>query len=176
MASDAPILGVATVLVRDGRLLLGLRLAGAGAGTWSLPGGKLERYEDFRAAAVRELREETGLEAVDPPYLFCLCTTIEPAWDLHSVTVGAVVDQGRGEARALEPDKFEEWRWFAASEAPGRIFPPSVAVLSRYLYGPASEAHRAALQPWLDKIPPPDERTTFRLVERLPGPPESGSK
>ncbi|GHF46141.1 DNA mismatch repair protein MutT [Streptomyces mashuensis] len=37
---------------------------------WSLPKGKLKRGEDWLACAVREVREETGMEcAVGPPLL-----------------------------------------------------------------------------------------------------------
>ena len=46
------------MLVRDGRILLVHR---PGHGDWSLPKGKLKRGEHPLAAAVREVREETGV-------------------------------------------------------------------------------------------------------------------
>lgn len=54
----------AIVLDDTGRLLVVQRLRPPGAGLWSLPGGKCEPGEDSRAAAVRECREETGLDVV----------------------------------------------------------------------------------------------------------------
>ena len=42
------------MLVKRGR--------GANAGLWAIPGGKVDYGETMRAAAVREVREETGLE------------------------------------------------------------------------------------------------------------------
>jgi len=55
--------GVGALVERDGRLLLGRRLAPHGYGTWSCPGGKPEAGETPLACAERELYEETGLEA-----------------------------------------------------------------------------------------------------------------
>jgi ADP-ribose pyrophosphatase YjhB (NUDIX family) len=46
----------------DGRLLLVRRARPPAAGTWSLPGGRVEPGEDDAAAVVREVREETGLD------------------------------------------------------------------------------------------------------------------
>lgn len=59
-----PCVGVA-VVVRDeaGRVLMGRRAQGRRAGLWCIPCGRLEWGEDVRAGALRELKEETGLEA-----------------------------------------------------------------------------------------------------------------
>lgn len=61
--------GVKTVIVsagivlEGGRVLLTQRKAGGHlAGLWEFPGGKVEAGEDPRAALVRELREELGIE------------------------------------------------------------------------------------------------------------------
>jgi 8-oxo-dGTP diphosphatase len=55
----------AGVLVERGRVLLSQRKAGSHlAGTWELPGGKVEPGEDPRDALVRELKEEVGVDVV----------------------------------------------------------------------------------------------------------------
>jgi 8-oxo-dGTP diphosphatase len=56
----------AGAVVRDGegRLLLVRRGREPGRGRWSLPGGRVEPGETAAQAAVREVREETGLHVV----------------------------------------------------------------------------------------------------------------
>jgi 8-oxo-dGTP diphosphatase len=51
----------AVVLDGAGRLLLVLRARPPAAGTWSLPGGRVEAGESDQAALIREVAEETGL-------------------------------------------------------------------------------------------------------------------
>jgi 8-oxo-dGTP diphosphatase len=54
----------AAVLIEQGRVLLTQRKSGTHlAGAWEFPGGKVEPNEDPKAALVRELREEIGVEA-----------------------------------------------------------------------------------------------------------------
>jgi 8-oxo-dGTP diphosphatase len=55
---------VAAVIERDGQILIGQRKPRGRHGLkWEFPGGKVEPGEAPRAALVRELREELGIEA-----------------------------------------------------------------------------------------------------------------
>lgn len=58
-----PRLGASSAIFRGSAVLLGERGKGALAGMWSLPGGHVEPGEPIAAAARREVREETGIEA-----------------------------------------------------------------------------------------------------------------
>lgn len=59
---DRPILAVGAVVVRDGKVLLTKRGREPGRGLWSLPGGAVHPGEELKAAVIRELREECGIE------------------------------------------------------------------------------------------------------------------
>ena len=59
-----PELCVGAIAVVDDQLLLIRRGRGPAAGEWSVPGGRVEAGETLAEAVVRELTEETGVEAV----------------------------------------------------------------------------------------------------------------
>ncbi len=58
-----PVVGVLAVVWKDGRVLLVRRANPPQAGEWGFPGGRLHLGETASAAALRELREETGVDA-----------------------------------------------------------------------------------------------------------------
>jgi len=58
-----PRCGASAAVFRGETVLLIVRAKGALKGLWSLPGGHIEPGETARAAAMREVREETGVEA-----------------------------------------------------------------------------------------------------------------
>lgn len=57
-----PKVGVGTLVMENGKLLLVRRRMMPEAGKWSIPAGFLDRGEDPREVAVRETWEETGLK------------------------------------------------------------------------------------------------------------------
>lgn len=58
-----PKVAVGTIIrVADGRLVLVRRAIEPGYGLWVFPGGYVDRGEEVKIAAIREAREEAGLE------------------------------------------------------------------------------------------------------------------
>ncbi|RLC15632.1 MAG: DNA mismatch repair protein MutT, partial [Deltaproteobacteria bacterium] len=54
-----PLIGVAAIVIKDKKVLLGKRKNAHGAGTWAFPGGHLEYKESIEECAKREVFEET---------------------------------------------------------------------------------------------------------------------
>lgn len=62
---------VAAIIMRDGKLLVAERPEGKPySGYWEFPGGKVEDNETAEAAIQRELREELGIDAIQPAFWF----------------------------------------------------------------------------------------------------------
>lgn len=123
-----PYIGVAVIVVRNGRVLLGRRKNAHGAGTWQFPGGHLEYGESIEACARRELCEETGL-SIDRFRMGPFTNDFFEDEGKHYVTLFVIADRTNGDARAREPHKCERWEWFPWSELPTPHFLPIVNLL-----------------------------------------------
>lgn len=60
---ERPIAATIAIVIRAGKVLLVRRANPPDAGRWGFPGGKIERGETLHQAALRELKEETGVDA-----------------------------------------------------------------------------------------------------------------
>ncbi|MFF4802265.1 methyltransferase, FxLD system [Streptomyces sp. NPDC001351] len=120
----------AGVVVTDpvGRILLGWS---ARRGVWELPGGKNNAGEDFLAAAVRELQEETGLKA-DPAGARLLALLMDSIHGIPRMTAAVRVTAYSGEPTVTEPDLIRRWEWHEVADLPHLaqpLFTPSAHVI-----------------------------------------------
>jgi 8-oxo-dGTP diphosphatase len=114
-----PLVGVAVIVVKDNRVLLGKRKNAHGADTWAFPGGHLEFNESIEDCAAREVFEETGLSINNlryGPYTNDIFT----AENKHYVTLFVIADHKSGTPQVREPHKCEQWEW---SEWPPGLTP-----------------------------------------------------
>ncbi len=115
---DHPGVGCGLVVRRaDGKVLLLRRLKAPEAGSWNIPGGKVDALEPSAEAARREAEEETGLKigAVD---LLCVTEEILPADGQHWVSLMYLARDFEGEPRLTEPDKLSDLGWFDPADPP----------------------------------------------------------
>jgi 8-oxo-dGTP diphosphatase len=118
---DTPNVGVAAVLVKDEKLLLGKRKNAHGNGTWAFPGGHLEHGEEIMECARREVREETGLQIHEPEIV--AVTNDIFSQDNHYITV-FVQGTTSGSPELREPEKCHGWDWFNWNDMPQPLFLP----------------------------------------------------
>ncbi|CAM6004905.1 unnamed protein product [Sphagnum balticum] len=104
----------ATVIVRDGdKFLMGKRKED---GRWALPGGHIEQNESAHQGGVRELKEETALEAKRLKFLGTRLVESEKDKPTE-VTMYEHKHDGSKTSFKKDPDKeFEELRWFSTKE------------------------------------------------------------
>ena len=120
--APVPRVGVAVIVVRDGRVLVGRRLSGShGHDTWQFPGGHLAWGESIADCALREVAEETGLEAVVTGYgPFTNDLFVDEG--KHYVTLFVLAAAPVGQPQVMEPEKCAEWRWCDWDALPGPLF------------------------------------------------------
>lgn len=103
-----PAPGVVIVIPDGDSVLLGKRTSRSFApGKWCLPGGFVEFDEDFLSAAIREVREETGLQVAIRSILSVVSNFL--AAELHTLVVVLLAEVVGGKLAA--GDDIEELQW-----------------------------------------------------------------
>jgi 8-oxo-dGTP diphosphatase len=142
-----PYIGVAVIVIRQGRVLLGKRKNSHGAGTWQFPGGHLEYGESIEACARRELMEETGL-TIDTLRYGPFTNDFFEAEEKHYVTLFVIADRTTGEPMVREPDKCERWDWFPWAQLPTPRFLPILNLLKQnFTIDPPQSGEKAVREP-----------------------------
>lgn len=115
-----PLVGVGIMIMKDGKVLLGLRKNAHGAGEYAFPGGHLEHGESFEECIRREIAEECGLEVKDVRFQFVANVMLYAP--KHYVHIGLIADWAGGEPQTLEPEKCAGWDWYSPDKLPSPMF------------------------------------------------------
>ncbi|KUK82977.1 MAG: ADP-ribose pyrophosphatase [Pelotomaculum thermopropionicum] len=123
---ENPIVGVAVIVLDgEGRLLLGRRSGSSYNGLWCIPCGYVEYDEEVFAAAVREFKEETGLD-VKINGVFTVQSNFHNP-EVHTVGIWFEAEVTGGELKAQgDLDRAE---YFDLASPPPLAFPTDIAVI-----------------------------------------------
>lgn len=131
---DRPSVGAATVVVRDGKVLVG-RDTRKGEEIFGVPGGHWESGESLKECAVREVKEESGVA--------CKNVKLISVYDFYRadkqksyVTIGMSAEYESGEMINQMEEGRMEWAWYLPQEALGlNLFAPDRVLIERFLSG-----------------------------------------
>ncbi len=128
--------GVAVIIIRNDKVLLGKRCGKRGNNLWAVPGGAVEENEEIWESASREVKEETNLD------ILSLVSAGEkednfPELNEKWLTIyflGTI--NSNVEPVVVEPNKCLEWRWFDKNELQlisDLIWPGTEEIINKFL-------------------------------------------
>lgn len=128
-----PKIGIGVVIENEkGEILVGKRKGRFPY--YSIPGGHLEMGETFEVAAIKEVREETGL-IIHGPTVFSVTNNLESfqLTGMHYISVNLYAKSYEGQVQNLEPHKCEGWQWLSPKNIPEPHFDASAYAIECYL-------------------------------------------
>lgn len=114
---------VQIVLIKENKILLMKRYnTGYEDGRYSLPGGHVEKGEEIKQAAIREVNEEIGVE-IDKENLEVLHVLYRKVEDNAYVDFILECKEWSGEIEIKEKDKCNEIKWADITNLPCNVIP-----------------------------------------------------
>jgi len=130
---DYPRVGVAAIIEKNGQVLLVKRKNAHGAGSWAVPGGHLEFGETPEECAIRETREEVGIEITDVRFV-AMTNDIFLEEGRHYITIWMRGTHNSGEPRIAADFEVAEVGWYDWKALPSPLFIPLDNLLSQRGY------------------------------------------
>jgi 8-oxo-dGTP diphosphatase len=125
--------GVAIIVTRGNQVLLLKRLNVHGAGSWSTPGGHLDFGETPEECAIREAREETGLDIINISFK-AITNDVFETENKHYISIWMEGEYQSGEAVLAAPYESSEIGWFDWDKLPQPLFLPFQNLLNGNRY------------------------------------------
>ncbi len=89
---------------------------------WGLPQGHIEGTESVKQAALREAKEEVGIDLAESEVELCHVMH-RPSSDRVYFDFFFTADAGDRKVHNTEPDKHDELKWFKITELPDNTIP-----------------------------------------------------
>ena len=125
--------GVGVIVTRKQTVLLQKRIGSHGEGTWSCPGGHIDFGETIEECAIRETREEVGVEITDIQYIG-ITNDVFQKEEKHYITVWVQGECRDGEPTIHAPEEVADVGWFSWDRLPAPLFLPLQNLISGNSY------------------------------------------
>ena len=127
--------GVFCLIIKDNKVLMELRKNKFDAGLYSLVGGCMEDGETVKQAAVREIKEEVGLEVhEDDIEVISVLHRITPKPDSwQSIEFVLLVNKFSGNPNLLENNVCGDLKWFPLENLPQNISHYAKQAIDNYI-------------------------------------------
>jgi len=108
--------GVGTLILKDGKILLHKRFGAHGASEYASTGGHLDFGESIIACAKRETLEEAGVKIKNVKFLYYMNLTNYPS--KHYANIQVIADWASGTPKNMEPHAGGDWAWYDLDNLP----------------------------------------------------------
>lgn len=132
--SNRPSVGVATVVIKDGKILIG-KDTRKGDAVFGVPGGHWESGETLKECAAREVKEESGVSCSDVQ-LISIYDFYREDKEKSYVTIGMKANYLSGDLTDLQEEGRLDWNWYLTDDALKlNLFPADRILIERFISG-----------------------------------------